>query len=296
MMDANEESEIFESMGRVSRTAAAGTMQAAETVFRRTQMGEAAKEHDVQDQQRHAETMHRLKDRDHNQEATLASMMRKDSYNRDFWRYAGPEKIADYVTASAHLAPRHAEARSAHTHMSDVLRNDYGINTSLVGRHYALRDALHEYFARHRRDAEADESRDQQESATIDGEAARAPEAQDSSVDNSQSRGEAAQAYSNKADLLADAQQHTGEARRDMAPTRAEEVAGVRQPHPYQRSSDADLAAVGERNPQAASVRSRTRQNFPQSSKQRIFSARVPSARQSTSGRSAPSRDLEAGR
>lgn len=330
MMDANEESEIFESLGRVSRTAAAGTMQTAEMVSRRQQVDQSAQEREAQDQQRHAETMQRLADRDHKQEATLASVMRNDAYQRHFWAHAGSEQIADYMTASAHLAPRHAEARSASMHISDVLRNDYGINieqmnrehpTSLMDRHHALRDALDEHFNRHRMDAEADQARGQ-ESATIDGEAEQAPRAetaaargtkstqeptvvdgeaeraQDSqirSAEETQAR-EAAQARGDETSSLADAQQHKSDARQDAAHTRAEEATGGRQPNPYQRTSDANLAAVEARNSQAAGVRSRTRQNFPQSPKQRAFSMNGPSMRQAMSGRTAPARDLEVSR
>lgn len=330
-MDANEESEIFDSLGRISRTAAAGTMQSAEMASRREQMSQSIKDNEAAQQQRHAETMQRLADRDHKQEANLAQVIRNDAYQRHFWAHAGSEQIADYMTASAHLAPRHAEARSASMHISDVLRNDYGINieqmnrdhpTSLMDRHHALRDALDDYFNRHRMDTEADQARGQ-ESATIDGEAERAPkaetvaahesenmqgpvvvdgeaerspESQTGSTEETQARVESAEARSDQKDSLAAAQQYKEEARQDAAHTRAEEATGGRQPNPYQRSTDTDLAAVGVRDPQAAGVRTRTRQNFPQPSKQRIFDTHAPSARKSTSGKATQARDLEATR
>lgn len=331
MVDANEESEIFESLGRVSRTAAAGTMQTAEMASRREQMSQSIKDNEAAQQQRHAETMQRLADRDHKQEANLAQVIRNDAYQRHFWAHAGSEQIADYMTASAHLSPRHPEARSASMHISDVLRNDYGINieqmnrdhpTSLMDRHHALRDALDDYFARHRMDADAEQARSHQ-AASIDGETERDPhtetaaseepettqepvvvdrEAEEgqefhtSPAEEAQARAAAAQARNDKNDSLAEAQQYTGEARMDAANTRAEEATGGRQPHPYRRTSDADLAAVEASNPQAAAVRSRTRQNFPQPSKQRIFETHGPSARKSTSGRTTQARDLEASR
>src|SRR5699024_3617460 len=127
--------------------------------------------------------------------------------------------------------------------------------------------------------AAAPESESPQEPVAVDAEAERAPDSQTSSADEIQARAEAVQAQSDKTDSLADAQQHTGDARKDAAHTRAEEATGGRQPHPYRRARDADLEAVGERNPQAAGVRSRTRQNFPQSPQQRIFSTGGPSAR-----------------
>ena len=323
MMDANEESEIFESLGRVSRTAAAGTMQTAEMASRREQMRQSAKETEATDQQRHTATMQRLADRDHKQEATLASVMRNDSYQRHFWRHAGSEQIADYMTASAHLAPRHPEARSAYMHISDVLRNDYGINieqmnrdhpSSLMDRHHALRVAFDDYFNRHRMDAKAERARDEQsasiedepnrstnaetaaatgseaaqETAAADGEPERDPESQASAADETQARDEAAQAQSDKTD----AQQYKSEARKDAVHTRAEEATRGRQPDPYQRTNDANLAAVGARDPQAAGVRSRTRQNFPQAPKHRVFSMNGPSARKTTSGRTTHVRDL----
>ena len=305
MMDANEESEIFESLGRVTRTAAAGGMQTAETASRRAQISQSAKERETQDQQRHAETVQRLAERDHKQEASVASVMRNDSYQRHFWKHAGSEQIADYVAASAHLAPRHAEARSAYMHLSDVLRNDYGINieqmnrdhpTSLMDRHHALRDALDDYFNHHRMDAEADQARGQQKSSTIDGETEQVFNSQNSSAEESQARAAAAQADSDKADSLGEAQRHQGEARKDAAHARAEEATGGRQPNPYSGASDTGLAVIGERNPQAAAVRERTRQNFPQSSTQRVFATQGPSARRAVAGRASPVRDLEVGR
>lgn len=327
MMDANEESEIFESLGRVSRTAAAGTMQTAEMASRREQMSQSAQGNEAANQQRHAETMQRLAERDQKQEASIAQVIRNDAYQRHFWTHAGSEQIADYMTASAHLAPRHAEARSAYMHISDVLGNDYGINieqmnrdhpTSLMDRHHALRDALDDYFARHRMDAEADQPRSHQ-AASIDGETERGPhtetgaseepettqdpvvvdqdqESHTSPTEEAQARAAAAQTRNEKNDSLADAQQYTGEARMDAANTRAEEATGGRQPHPYRRTSDADLAAVEASNPQAAAVRSRTRQNFPQPSKQRIFDTHGPSARIATTGRTTQARGMEATR
>lgn len=328
MMDANEESEIFDSLGRVSRTAAAGTMQTAEMASRREQMSQSAKENEAANQQRHTETMQRLADRDHKQEANLAQVIRNDAYQRHFWAHAGSEQIADYMTASAHLAPRHAEARSASMHISDVLRNDYGINieqmnrdhpTSLMGRHHALRDALDDYFNRQRMDAAADQARSHQ-TTSIDKETERGPhtetaaseepettqgpvaeaeqgqESHTSPAEEAQARAAAAQARNEKNDSLAEAQQYTGETRMDAANTRAEEATGDRQPHPYRRTNDADLAAVEASSPQAAAVRSRTRQNFPQSSEQRIFDTHGPSVRKSTSGRATQVRDLEATR
>lgn len=303
-------------------------MQAAEMASRREQMSQSAKETEAADQQRHTETVQRLADRDFKQEATLAQVMRSDAYQRHFWSHAGSEQIADYMTASAHLAPRHAEARSAYMHISVVLRNDYGINieqmnrdhpTSLMDRHHALRDALDDYFNRHRMDAEADQARGQ-EATSLEGgaertesaeaavnsasestqqpvvagsEAARSPESQSSSADETQAREAAAQARSDKLDSVADAQQYKGEARMDAAHTRAEEATGGQQPHPYRRSTDANLAAIEAKNPQAAGVRSRTRANFPQSPKQRIFSTSGSSARKATSGRTTHTRDLE---
>lgn len=293
-MDANEESEIFDSLGRVSRTAAAGTMQTAEMASRREQMSQSAKETEATDQQRHAETMQRLAGRDHKQEAALAQVMRSDAYQRHFWTHAGSEQIADYMTASAHLAPRHPEARSASMHISDVLRNDYGINieqmnhdhpTSLMDRHHALRDALDDYFNRQQMDAEPDQARGHKSTA-INGETGQDPNAETA----------AAHARNDIKGPLAEAQQHTSEARKEAAHTRAEEATGGRHSHLYRRTSDANLATVEASSPQAASVRSRTRQNFPQSPKQRIFSTGGPSAGKATSGRTTQTRDLEATR
>lgn len=340
MMEANEESEIAESMGRVARTAMSGGMQTAETGSRRAQMRQAANERETQDAQRQQEALQRLQDRDHREEAGLASVIRKDSYSRDFWAHAGSEQIADYATVSAHLAPRHAEARSAYMHISDVLRNDYGITieqinrdhpSALMDRHHALRDALDDHFGRRRLDAEADAAHGQgqqssQQPATDEdlsaGTDSAGPESagiesagsdtqtvvQDSEQSIDRRAGEenefpaaADLAGKDETQSLADADRFGAEANRDAAHTQAKESTGGRQPRPYQRASDAELEQLRGRDSQAAEVRGRTRQNFPQPAQDRVFHAQAPATRRSPA-RSASSqaaqstRDLEVGR
>lgn len=82
-------------------------------------------------------------------------------------RPGGSEAIADNFAIATHLKDRHPEAAAAHTHMKDLLRNDYGINiedinrdhpTALVDQHRALRDPLDDHFNKKFLDAEADET------------------------------------------------------------------------------------------------------------------------------------------
>lgn len=151
-----EESEMTEQLGLVLRQVTGSGLQSKEMLERRRQMN--AMERQREDQQRHAT------------EAQVAGSIRRDVYDREFWRTAGSESIADRVTVAGALAGEHPEARTAYMHASDVLRDDYGINieqmnrdhpTSSADRHHALRQALDDYFAKHRLDAESDATLEQ---------------------------------------------------------------------------------------------------------------------------------------
>lgn len=153
MAENEEESEMAAQFGNLLRVAMGSGMQIREAQPRRAQM---------QASERSAEA-----DRQTRAETNVAAMVNREVYNPEFLRTAGSESIADRVTVAAHLAGTHAEARGAWMHAADVLRNEYGINleamnkdhpTSLVDRHAALRDALDDYFARQRLDAEADQA------------------------------------------------------------------------------------------------------------------------------------------
>src|SRR5699024_1606064 len=163
MSEANEESEISEGMGRMLRTAMAGGMQMREAAARRQQAQQSQAQQ--ADQQNQA------------QASKVATALRQDAYSREFWRTAGSEAIADRMTVAGQYSGQQPEARSAYMHMSDVLRNAYGINieqrnrdhpTSVTDRHHALRDALDDYVASRRLDADASElnqQADQQQAA-----------------------------------------------------------------------------------------------------------------------------------
>lgn len=284
-MDANEESEIAESLGRVMRTAMAGSMQQVETAARREQLREAERQRLAQDADKRAQLSAA-------EQRSLATTIRQDAYSREFWRTAGSEQIADYATVSAHLAGRHPEARSAYLHISDVLRNDYGINieqmnkdhpTSLSDRHHALRDALDDYFARQRLDSEADAAVNKAAAEKAEETAAEAPDAEAAAAqheaDAEAKSAEADKAGQDEAQALADADRYGAEQNRDRAHARSEEATGGREGKSYQRTSDADLKRLGQHDPQAAAVRGRTRQNFPEGTRHRVFSHNRAAAR-----------------
>lgn len=249
-----EESEMTEQMGLVLRQVTGSGLQSKEMLERRQQMNAMERQRD--DQQRHAT------------EAQVAGSVRREVYDRDFWRTAGSESIADRVTVAGALAGEHAEARTAYMHASDVLRNDYGINieqmnrdhpTSSADRHHALRQSLDDYFDRHRLDAESDQALGQGEQQaqvqavdepTAEEAAQPDPQAADreagpqiltgeTSQDEQQQAPEredatADQAKASETANLADADRYAAEQRRDKVHASAEEQTGGRQPHPYE--------------------------------------------------------------
>ena len=308
MADA-EESEMTEQMGLILRQVTGSGLQSKELSERRKQMNVMEQQRD--DQQRHAT------------EAQVASSIRGDVYDREFWRTAGSESIADRVTVAGAWAGHHAEARTAYMHASDLLRNDYGINieqmnrdhpTSSPDRHQALRQALDDYFDRHRLDNEADQAlapeTQQPEVVAADQSPAEEPsvsddeqmiERQSELQERSQpdqeatsSRAEEQEAASSETDNLADAQRYAAEQRRDSVNATAEEQTGGRQPQPYQpggarershqRVTAQEFNRIAQRDPQAAESRSTAAQNFPRSARQGAQASQAPQARKNVAG------------
>jgi hypothetical protein len=276
MAENEEESEMAAQFGNMLRVAMGSGMQIREAQARRAQMLAA---------DRTAEA-----DRQARAEANVAAMVNREVYNPEFWRTAGSESIADRVTVAAHLAGTHAEARGAWMHAADVLRNDYGINlermnkdhpTSLVDRHAALRDALDDYFARQRLDAESDQAlaptAEQDQDTAADRENASLPDttAQTSEADQVASQNAEKEADAKTVDedaRLALADRYDAEAQQDQTNATAEEQIGERSPHQYRRVTEAQLEQI-ERHanaPQLALVRARQAAGFPQPSAERI--------------------------
>lgn len=315
-MDANEESEIAEGFSRALRMALTSGMQGREAMLRRQQTQEQAGQRQTQQQQA--------------TEAKVADVLRQDAYSKEFWRTATTEQIADQVTVAGHLSQDHPAARSAYLHMSDVLRDDYGINieqmnrdhpTSAEDRHAALRDALDDYYAKHRLDAEADQGLNQaqaeRESAELSAEAgdpqdAEAAEqrAEHLEAGAQQSAAQAESAASSEQDHLAEAERRGSEVQQDSSNTLAEEQGGgraVRQPEGatagegssqregrYERVSEQQLTEIAKVDPRAAEARRITRQNFPASASDRVGAARSPQARKNVgAGRSQRTRTPE---
>lgn len=283
MAENEEESEVAAQFGNMLRVALGSGMQIREAQARRAQMLTA---------ERAAEA-----DRQTRAEAGIAALVNREMYSPEFWRTAGSESIADRVTVAAHLAGTHTEARGAWMHAADVLRNDYRINleamnkahpTSLVDRHAALRDALDDYFAAQRLDAEADQAlvptaeRDQDATAEADQDNATAT---DATVQTSEADQAASQTAEKEAEAKAvDEDTHLGlanrygaEARQDQVNTETEQATGGRDPGRYQRVTDAQLAQieVHANAPQLALVRARQAAGFPQPTTDRI----TPSAK-----------------
>lgn len=276
MAENEEESEMAAQFGNVLRLAMGSGMQIREAQARRAQMQAA---------ERAAET-----DRQARAEAGVAALVNRELYSREFWRTAGSESIADRVTVAAHLSGAHPEARGAWMHAADVLRNDYRINletmnkdhpTSLVDRHAALRDALDDYFARHRLDAETDQAlsptteqeqrRDNELGADTQPDTVTQTSEADLTASQTAEKDADAKAVDEEAHLaLAD--RYGADAQQDRTNVQAEEQADARNPNQYQRVTDAQLEQI-ERHanaPQLALVRARQAAGFPQPTAERI--------------------------
>ncbi|MEW1982426.1 hypothetical protein AB0333_16085 [Citricoccus sp. NPDC079358] len=278
MAENEEESEMAAQFGAMLRVAMGSGMQIRESQARRAQMQAAERTADA--------------DRQTRTEASVAAMVNREVYNPEFWRTAGSESIADRVTVAAHLAGTHADARGAWMHAADVLRNDYDINlesmnkdhpTSLVDRHAALRDALGDYFAAQRLDAEADRALtptiEQEQDTTADADLEHV-----SDPDITAQTSEAGQAASQNAEKEADAKavdedahlaladRYGAETQQDQRNATVEEQTGGRDTGQYQRVTQAQLEQV-ERHanaPQLALVRARQAAGFPQPTTERI--------------------------
>jgi len=149
MVNDHEESEIIQDFGQLLRTVMGSGMQAAEQAQRRAAM--RAQEQALNEAR----------------ERAVAQMISQEFASDKFWRSAGSEAIADRMTLCLELATKHgasSEAARAFMAGADRIRNQYGINVedinndhplSAVDRHHALRDALDDYLAGERANAEA---------------------------------------------------------------------------------------------------------------------------------------------
>jgi len=149
MVNDHEESEIMQDFGQLLRTVMGSGMQAAEQAQRRAAM--RAQEQAVSEAR----------------ERAVAQMIGQDFASDKFWRSAGSEAIADRMALCLELATKHgasSEAARAFMTGADRIRNQYGINVeeinndhplAAVDRHRALRDALDDYLAGQRANAEA---------------------------------------------------------------------------------------------------------------------------------------------
>lgn len=279
-MAENEESEISESIGIMARTLTGSAMQYSEAATRR---------HQAESQARAAE-----QDRQQRTDAQLASGLRAEVYNREFWRTASSENIADHITVAAHLGREHPDARMAGMHAADVIRNDYGINvedifkdhpTSDMDRHAALRDALDDHFAKERAEADKDQGRiaAQQETPTAEVSAPEVAgaesEAQESSqkvegaapveqtAETKEAGDRADQARVSESANLAAADKAGAESHQDKENARSEASVGGQQTDPYQRISRQELNEIQKLDPALAAVRQRQAQGFPMSTK-----------------------------
>ena len=159
-MMEQEETEIVQDLGRTARLILGSGMQAAEQVQRRSHL--EGQERLAQEQRARAALLAEAA-----RERSMVEQIRRDFSSTPFWKSAGSESIADRMTVAAELAARHSEAGRTYMDGADRIRSRFGINvedinrdhpTAPADRHAALRDALDDYFASHRLDAEGDKT------------------------------------------------------------------------------------------------------------------------------------------
>lgn len=224
-MNDHEESEIMQDFGQILRTVMGSGMQAAEQSQRRAAM---------QAQQRQAAEAH---------ERGVAQMIGRDFASEKFWKTAGSEAIADRMTLSVELATKHgadSEAARAFTTGADRIRNQYGINVEDINRdhpiaatdrHHALRDALDDYLAGERANAEEQTANTGQE---------RESENKDPEVSGEES---SAQDREHETAHQMQAEQHEGEEHLDRTNTEtaeSKEVSTSQQPGVDTMKADAE--------------------------------------------------------
>lgn len=234
MVNDHEESEIIQDFGQLLRAVMGSGMQAAEQAQRRAAM--RAQEQAVSEAR----------------ERAVAQMVGQEFASDKFWRSAGSEAIADRMTLCLELATKHgasSEAARAFMAGADRIRNQYGINVedinndhplSAVDRHHALRDALDDYLAGERANAEARalnaaegrESDPRESEATP--EAEETPKQEKTGLDLAViSEQDAAKAKGNETTQLGQAERFEGEERLDRANTEtaeAKELSTVQDP------------------------------------------------------------------
>lgn len=144
-MESQEESEMMQDFGSIVRAVMGSGMQMAENAQRRAQMR-------LSEANAEAE-----------RERNVAQMVHRDLSSPQFWKSAGSEAIADRMIVASELAGRHEAASQAFMAGADRIRNQFGINvedinrdhpTAATDRHQALRDALDDYLAGQRENAE----------------------------------------------------------------------------------------------------------------------------------------------
>lgn len=144
-MENQEESEMMQDFGSIARAVMGSGMQLAEHAQRRAQMRLAEANANAE------------------RERNIAQLVHRDLSSPRFWNTAGSEAIADRMIVASELAGRHEAASQAFMAGADRIRNQFGINvedlnrdhpTAATDRHRALRDALDDYLAGQRANAE----------------------------------------------------------------------------------------------------------------------------------------------
>lgn len=280
-MEAQEESEVAESLGRVLRVATGGQMQLMEMNQRRRQMSEAERQRDDQQNAR--------------RDQVLAAALQQTVFTREYWRTAGSESIADNFTVLAQLRGQHPQAETAYGHMKDVLRTDFGINVedanrdhpdALSKQHHELRDALDDHFAKKYLDAESDQ--------TLAAAGRNEPEVV---AEAGELREVADEAKESEEAHLDKAAEHEAEAGQDHVNAAAQESGAALKGESYSRATAQALDRVRETAGQeAAASRETQSKNFPQSPDTQISTGATRKPARRTGIQHTPGRRREPGR
>lgn len=245
----NEETEMTQEFGQLVRILTGSSMQMREAAYRRSIVKAEAESQRQAEQQRQQ------------QEQFMAESVNEKLRSESLWANQDATEIADHVIVAGHLGQTHDVALSGYNYAADMLRDNYGINlaemnrdhpTAWADRHEALQQALGDHFEAKQREAEAEQLSNQheQQAQELQGEAAAARQSEETNVQR--------------------AEDYAAEQSQDGRHTQQEASTGGREPHPYQRVTDAQREKLNSQNPGYGDTRHRQGKQFTKSSQERV--------------------------
>lgn len=265
----NEETEMTQEFGQLVRILTGSSMQMREAAYRRSIVKAEAESQRQAEQQRQQ------------QEQFMAESVNEKLRSESLWANQDATEIADHVIVAGHLGQTHDVALSGYNYAADMLRDNYGINlaemnrdhpTAWADRHEALQQALSDHFEAKQREAEAEQLSNQpeQQPQDLESEAAAVSSQSQHEQQAQELQGEAAAARQSEEANVQRAEDYAAEQSQDGRHTQQEASTGGREPHPYQRVTDAQREKLNSQNPGYGDTRHRQGKQFTKSSQERV--------------------------